>query len=114
MNKSYRSIFNEETRTWVAVSEHTSAQGKKSKGSSTLMMIAGVTSGIGLSIASANAQVLTPSVGAVASTETTMVGGSLISNWNQNWNGPGIRASTSNGVGFLAIAAGRNAQQMRA
>ncbi|MBK7655975.1 MAG: hypothetical protein IPJ18_13790 [Betaproteobacteria bacterium] len=32
MNKSYRSIYNEATGAWVAVSETTSARGKKSSG----------------------------------------------------------------------------------
>lgn len=39
MNQSYKSIYNEQTGTWVAVSELTAAHGKKSKGGKPCLML---------------------------------------------------------------------------
>ena len=42
MNKTYKSIFNHHTQTWVATSENTAARGKKSGGklaASTLLAV---------------------------------------------------------------------------
>ncbi|WP_192871638.1 beta strand repeat-containing protein, partial [Variovorax sp. JS1663] len=42
MNKSYRSVFNQATGAWVAVSELTAARGKRSGGLGTLVVAAGL------------------------------------------------------------------------
>ncbi len=57
MNHSYKSIYNEQTGTWVAVSELTAAHGKKSKGGKALLNAVLAVSGAVVVMGAAQAQI---------------------------------------------------------
>ena len=85
MNKTYRSIFNELTGTWVAVPEVTKAKGKKSR-------LAKTAAAVGLaSIAASNVAQAQLIIGADVPTGNDSLSGgtnaSVAQTLNQSWGG---------------------------
>ena len=109
MNKSYRSVYNEQTGTWVAVSEITTARGKKNK---MIGSILGATVAVmGLAHQAAQAVAYVPVYGIVNSSATDVaVGASSLAATNAIAVG---LSSTAVGAAAIAIGATSSASADR-
>nr|WP_314486437.1 YadA-like family protein [uncultured Kingella sp.] len=114
MNKIYKTVWNETTRTWVAVPEFAPAQGKSSNGGVSVSSVAGgnAVSRFGFKMLAISASIAIPSIAQVA-----MAADARISNGSAPWtvaispSGSDVGGNGSaKATGKRSIAAGWNAK----
>lgn len=104
MNKTYKSIFNHHTQTWVATSENTAACGKRSGSKLAASTLLAVGTFLGVVSGGVEAATLTCTTSAADNTGNIVCGSGATANTGQSV----AIGGSSNAIGDQSVAVGAN------